>query len=146
MPAMAAVTVSRRRLDRKSPRLKMTLCTHHCLELMEVVCRLRTSSFLQTSSDPCLQCRRPRFGPWVGKIPWRREWQPTPVFLPGESHGQRSLGGYSSGIAKSWTQLRDYTYFRFHDSISLETGTSLLFFSNLEETKFSDKDTEAQRG
>jgi len=29
--------------------------------------------------------------PWVGKIPWRRKWQPTPVFLPGESHGQRSL-------------------------------------------------------
>ena len=33
--------------------------------------------------------------PWVKKIPWRREWHPTPVFLPGESHGQRSLGGYS---------------------------------------------------
>ena len=33
--------------------------------------------------------------PWVGKIPWRRKWQPTPVFLPGESHGQRSLAGYS---------------------------------------------------
>ena len=33
---------------------------------------------------------------WVGKIPWRREWQPTRVFLPGESHGQRSLEGYTS--------------------------------------------------
>ena len=32
---------------------------------------------------------------WVGKIPWRRKWQPTPVYLPGESHGQRSLAGYS---------------------------------------------------
>ena len=32
---------------------------------------------------------------WVGKIPWRREWQPTPVFLPGESHEQRSLVGYN---------------------------------------------------
>ena len=32
---------------------------------------------------------------WVGKIPWRRAWQPTPVLLPGESHGQRSLVGYS---------------------------------------------------
>ena len=41
----------------------------------------------------CLQCRRPRFDPWVGKIPWRREWQPTPVFLPGESQGRRSLVG-----------------------------------------------------
>ena len=36
----------------------------------------------------------PGFDPWVGKIPWRRAWQPTPVLLPGESHGQRSLMGY----------------------------------------------------
>ena len=35
------------------------------------------------------------FDSWVGKIPWRREWPPTPVFLPGKSHGQRSLVGYS---------------------------------------------------
>ena len=38
---------------------------------------------------------RLEFDPWVGKIPWRRAWQPTPLFLPGESHGQRSLAGYS---------------------------------------------------
>ena len=43
----------------------------------------------------CLQCRRPGFNPWVGKIPWRREWLPDPVFLPGEFHGQRSLVCYS---------------------------------------------------
>ena len=42
-----------------------------------------------------LQCRRPRFDPWVGKIPWRREWLPTLVFLPGESRGQSSLAGHS---------------------------------------------------
>ena len=40
-------------------------------------------------------CGRPGFDPWVGKIPWRREWQPAPVSLPGKSHGQRSLVGYS---------------------------------------------------
>ena len=39
--------------------------------------------------------KRCGFDPWVTKIPWRRAWQPTPVFLPGESHGQRSLEGYS---------------------------------------------------
>ena len=39
---------------------------------------------------------RCEFNPWVGKIPWRRKWQPTPVFLPGESHGQRSLLGLHS--------------------------------------------------
>ena len=47
----------------------------------------------------CLQCRRPRFDPWVGKIPWRRERQPTPVFLRGESHGQRR--GYSPQCRKA---------------------------------------------
>ena len=41
-----------------------------------------------------LQCGRPGCDPWVGKILRRRKWQPTPLFLPGESHGQRSLAGY----------------------------------------------------
>ena len=51
-----------------------------------------------SGKEPMSQCRRRkrcRFDPWVGKIPWRRAWQPTPVFLPRESHGQRSLVGYS---------------------------------------------------
>ena len=48
--------------------------------------------------EPACQCRRQRrggFHPWVGKIPWRRVWQLSPVFLPGESHGQSCLAGYS---------------------------------------------------
>ena len=48
--------------------------------------------------EPDCQCRRlkrRRFNPWVERISWRRAWQPTPVFLPGKSHGQRSLAGYS---------------------------------------------------
>ena len=50
--------------------------------------------------------RRHRFDPWVRKTPWRRKWQPTPVFLPGKSLGQRSLVGYSPwGSKKSQTQL-----------------------------------------
>jgi len=40
------------------------------------------------------QYKRLGFGPWIGKIPWRRKWQSTPVFLPGKSHGQRSLVSY----------------------------------------------------
>ena len=50
-----------------------------------------------SGKGPTCQCRRrkrPRFDPWVRKLPWRRAWQPTPVFLPGEYHGQRSLAGY----------------------------------------------------
>ena len=41
-----------------------------------------------------LQCGKPRFDPWVGKMPWRKKWQPTPVFLPREFYGQR-LASYS---------------------------------------------------
>ena len=47
-----------------------------------------------------MQCRRPGFDLWVGKIPWIREWEPTPVFFPGESHGPRSLWGYSPWDSK----------------------------------------------
>ena len=43
----------------------------------------------------CWRCRRHGFDPWVGEIPWRRAWLPRPVFLSGESHGQRSLAGHS---------------------------------------------------
>ena len=50
-----------------------------------------------------------RFDPWVGKIPWRRKWQPTPVLLPGKSHEQRSLVGYSPwGRKESDTTERFY--------------------------------------
>ena len=54
-----------------------------------------------------LQCMRPGFDSWVRKFPWRKKWQPTPVFLPGEAHGQRSLAGYGPRDCKSQTQLRD---------------------------------------
>ena len=47
------------------------------------------------SACQCWRCKRYRFDPWVRKIPWRRKRQPTSVFLPGQSHGQRSLAGYS---------------------------------------------------
>ena len=59
---------------------------------------------------------RPRLNPWVGMIPWRREWQPTPAFLPGESHGQRSLVGYSPQGHKeldktdSWACIHTHTH------------------------------------
>ena len=56
----------------------------------------------------CLQCKRPGFDTWVGKITWRREWLPTPVFWPGEFHGQRSLEVYTiHGVKESQTGLSD---------------------------------------
>ena len=59
-----------------------------------------------------LQCRRPGFNPWVGKIPWRREWLPTPVYLPGEFYGQRSLAGYSPWGFKESDTTEELTHFR----------------------------------
>ena len=63
----------------------------------------------------CLQCRRPGFDPWIGKMSWRREWQSTLVFLPGEPCGQRSLVGYSSWSLKEL----DMT-----EGLSMSTNTS----------------------
>ena len=56
-----------------------------------------------SGKEPTCQGRRHRrhqFDPWLGEIPWRREWQPTPIFLSGESHGQRSLASHSPECRK----------------------------------------------
>ena len=77
----------------------------------------------QVSKEPTFQWRRHKrhsFDSWIGKIPWRRAWQPTPVFSPGESHGQRNLAGYSPWGHKElekteatqhaqWIHQRNYT-------------------------------------
>ena len=55
----------------------------------------QTASRWLTQSRVCLQCRRPGFSPWVRKISWGGKWQPAPVFLPAESHGQKSLASPS---------------------------------------------------
>ena len=61
------------------------------------------------SKSVCLQCGRPGFDSWVGKIPWRRKWQSTPALLPGKSHGWRSLTGYSP-----WGRKESDTTERLH--------------------------------
>ena len=67
------------------------------------------------------QCRRCRFGPWVGKILWRREWQPAPVCLPGKLPGQRSLAGYSPWDCKSRTWL-SHTHTHTHTHPARHSG------------------------
>ena len=70
--------------------------------------------------EPTCHCRRHKrhwFDPWVGKIPWRRKWQPAPVFLPRKFHGERSLAGYSPwGCKKSDTTgcVRTHTHTHTH--------------------------------
>ena len=63
--------------------------------------------------EPTCQCRRHKrngFDPCFRKIPWRREWQPTPVFLPGEFHRQRSLAGYSPWGCKELDTIEQLTH------------------------------------
>ena len=73
------------------------------------------------AKKPACQCRRHRrhkrraFSPWVRKIPWRREWQLAPVFLPGEFHGQRSLEGGPWGRKESdTTEAAEHTHTHTH--------------------------------
>ena len=80
-----------------------------------------------SGKEPACQCRRHKrggFDPCVGKIPWRRARQPTPVFLPGESHGQRSLVGYSPWVCKE----SDTTEATLH---ACTCGTEVLVLHNI---------------
>ena len=93
-----------------------------------------------SGKESACQCRRHRFHPWVGKVPWRRKLQPTPVFLPGKPHGPRSLVGYSpwghkeldtKQLSRPWQQR----FFIFTHSprtlpVSAEGQTTLRFFSS----------------
>ena len=67
--------------------------------------------FLGRSNGKKYACNvgEPGFDLWAGKIPWKRAWQPTPVFLPGDPHGQRSLAGYSLWVRKLDTTERPGT-------------------------------------
>ena len=64
-------------------------------ETQTAVLEVRNAISSQVARRQCSGRGGRRFKPCVGKIPWRRKWQPTPVFLPGKFHGQRSLAGYS---------------------------------------------------
>ena len=66
------------------------MCTH-----TQILKRVSQVALVVKNSPTNAGDIRPGFDPWVGKIPWRRAWQPTPVFLPGESHEKRSLASYS---------------------------------------------------
>ena len=61
----------------------------------------------------CLQCGRPVFDPWIGKIPWRGKWQPTPIFLLENPMDRGACQATVHGVAES-TQLSDFTFISFH--------------------------------
>ena len=79
---------------------------------MLIVCSHSRLPRWLSGKEPACQCRGHKFNPWVRKTPWRRKWQPTPVFLPGESLGRRSLVGYSPwGHEESDTPERLHFHF-----------------------------------
>ena len=81
-----------RSLSDLRPALDIKLLYHYIQGFLFYLC-LRHR--VKESTCQCRRCKRHRLDPWVGKIPWSRKWQATPVLLPGESHRQRSLMGYS---------------------------------------------------
>ena len=74
-----------------------------CMDLEITIYGFPGGAGSKESTCQCGSHKRHGFDPWVGKIPWRRAWQPTPVFLPRESHGQMSLVNYVHGVSKSRT-------------------------------------------
>ena len=75
--------------------LHMQLAYYHRFAHFSTFMLSSISQVAQWSTCKCGRCRRHGINTWVGKIPWRRKWQPTPVFVSGKSHGERSLAGYS---------------------------------------------------
>ena len=79
------------------------LCVFTCFLVLTCFMVLMRLPWWLTDKESACQCRGREFDPWVGKIPWRKKWQPIPIFLPGEHHGQRSVVGYSPWVTKNWT-------------------------------------------
>ena len=77
------------------------------------------------STYQCRRHKRLRFDLWVEKIPWRRKWQPTPLFLPGKSHVQRSLVGYSLWGHKKWEKTEQLNNNENHLTVSSPMVNSL---------------------
>ena len=71
------------------------------MTLSKIICRASSCPVNSCGKESSCQCKRCEFTPWARKIPWRRKWQPIPVFLPGKSSEERSLAGYIS-----WGQKR----------------------------------------
>ena len=89
----------------------------------------RFKQWLSGKESTC-QCREHRkhgFSPWIGKIPCRRKWQPIPVFLPGESHGQRSLAGYSPWCCKE-SDATEHAHTKCYLELSTDRQERLLVF------------------
>ena len=92
---------------------------------MFLVAKYELPRWLSGKESTC-QCKSLRFNLWVGKVAWRKKWQPAPVFLPGKSHVQRSLVGYSP-YGHSQTLLSDYTFTFIHLCVCLCVSVCIVY-------------------
>ena len=83
--------------------------------------------------EPACQCRRPSGD--AGLIPWGRKWQPTPVFLPGKSRGQRSLAGYSPWGCKEWNMTEQLSTFIITYFVHLPMTCSFPYTQHVNSTR-----------
>ena len=123
---------------RRSQSLRVkVVCLGSCQVGVQILCECVnvTSMFFPiyypSGSDgkmSCVQCERPGFDPQVRKILWRRKWQPIPVLLPGKSHGQRSVVGYSP---RGHKKLDTTEQLHFHFHLWVGPRTSELCSANL---------------
>ena len=96
-----------------------------------------------SGKEPTCQYRRHKrqgFDPWVGKVPWRRAWQPTPIFLPGESHRQKSLESYSpkgSRVRHNWSNSAHTKYYEGKVSNFCWKDKNRIFILSLPATEHS---------
>ena len=136
---MVPILINKDVFDPSYSDLKITICNcnYGCSNII--------SRWLSRKESAC-QCRRCGLDPWVGKVPWRRKWQPTPVFFSGESHGQRSLVGYRAGGSQITKEL-DMTYQLNNNNKSIrETPSGIPWPFPRVRTEWGDVSCEPGRG
>ena len=119
-------------------------CVHVCVHMYHVHTHKIAFYYLSPSfpggtvgKESACQCKRGKrleFDPWISKVLWRRKWQPTPVFFPGESHGERSLVGNSSWGHR---ELDMTEHVHTHIDLSLSPCLTMAFIQEIIITQFS---------
>ena len=99
----------------------LSSCTFYLIKCIHILGFLGGASGKEPPCE-CKRCQRCEFHPWILKILWRREWRPTPVFLPGDSHGQRRLAGFSPwhGRVASHSIITGFFIFHLNCGLHLE--------------------------
>ena len=104
---------------------------HTFIQVFDMISSKKGIPWRLRRQSTCLQCGRPRFDPSVRKILWRRKWQATPVLLPGKSHGQRSMVGYSPWGRKE-LDIPEQLHFHFKENLTDNPGLREYPLRNLE--------------